>query len=265
MKPLLKWAGAKGWLAPAIRRAWESLGRPRLIEPFMGGLSVALDLEPKRFTGCDNNLHLVNLYAQVQAGLAWDIDLTNTPGHYDMNRHWFNQLCSANGAYIEDDHIAAQLFWYLNRYGFNGLCRFNSRGQFNVPYGRKATVDPPDLTPYRALFTGQWTFMHGDFSCVELTRCDLIYADPPYWGTFAKYTAGGFGWTDHERLVRWLAHHDGPVIASNSAEDKICQLYDSWGFTTRYVAAPQKMHRSRGRTDEIRELIAYRNVDLVIQ
>ncbi len=84
---------------------------------------------------------------------------------------------------------AAALFYYLNRTGYNGLCRFNRRGRFNVPFGQYARITyMRDFSGYRDRLA-RWTFTSGDVEAVPLEQGDFIYADPPYDVEFTQYSA----------------------------------------------------------------------------
>src|SRR5207248_11120739 len=94
---------------------------------------------------------------------------------------------------------AAALFYYLNRTGFNGLCRFNRSGEFNVPFGRYTRIGyTQDFTAYSAVFA-DWTFTNTDVEMVPVERGDFVYADPPYDVEFTQYAKDGFTWDDQER------------------------------------------------------------------
>ena len=133
LKPPLKWAGGKRWLLPHIEPLWRPHQERRYVEPFCGGLAVALGLQPRRTLLNDINPHLVNFYTQLQLGLAVTIPVRNDETLFYRHRKRFNQLV-AEGK--EKTSEAAQLFYYLNRTCFNGLCRFNRSGEYNVPFGK---------------------------------------------------------------------------------------------------------------------------------
>src|SRR5204863_3946664 len=119
---------------------------------------------------------------------------------------------------------AASLFYFLNRTGFNGLCRFNRSGEFNVPFGRYARISyTKDFLPYRDVLA-DWTFTTGDLEAVPLNRSDFVYADPPYDVEFTTYAQGGFSWDDQQRTAEWLAKHRGPVVLVNQATPRIEKL-----------------------------------------
>ena len=131
-RPLLKWAGGKRWQVPHLRTLWAAHAHRRLVEPFCGGLAVTLGLAPSRALLNDANPHLINFYWWVQKGLVTDIEMANDRALFYRHRDRFNELLASGDAGSRE---SAALFYYLNRTGFNGLCRFNRRGLFNVPFG----------------------------------------------------------------------------------------------------------------------------------
>src|SRR4051812_22818852 len=199
--PPLKWAGGKRWQLPYLRPLWQPQSHRRLVEPFAGGLAVTLGLMPDNALLNDTNEHLINFYRWLQAGLKIDIPLENSEKLFYRHRSRFNALVATEQGDTEE---AAALFYYLNRTGFNGLCRFNARGEFNVPFGRyKKIIYRRDFTPYRVVLES-WTLTHGDFGDIVLRTSDFVYADPPYDVEFTKYSKGGFPWEDQVRTAEWL-------------------------------------------------------------
>src|ERR1051325_7427846 len=69
LKPMLKWAGGKRWLLPHLMLLWNAHAEKRLVEPFAGGLAVALGLRPTSALINDINPHLINFYRWVKIGL----------------------------------------------------------------------------------------------------------------------------------------------------------------------------------------------------
>jgi DNA adenine methylase len=238
LRPPLKWAGGKRWLVPRLRELYEPYRDRRLVEPLCGGLAVALGLHPRRALLNDISPHACNFYRRLSAGFCIDLAMRNDERLYYRYRAHFNRLV-ADGA--TESAEAAALFYFLNRTGYNGLCRFNSRGEFNVPFGRYATINyTSDFTDYREAFAG-WTFSNQDFARVRLTASDFIYADPPYDVVFTRYAKEDFGWDDQVRLAEFLARHRGPVVVSNQATDRVIGLYERLGFSLNYLAAPRRI------------------------
>ena len=256
LTPPLKWAGGKRWLLPYLEPLWREHKHRRLVEPFCGGLAITLGLQPQHALLNDANPHLINFYEQVKRGLKLKLEARNDEATYYAHRDRFNQLILRGKARTPE---AAQLFFYLNRTGYNGLCRFNSRGGFNVPFGRYSTINyVRDFTPYQGIFSA-WDFRPGDFEKLNLDPDDFIYADPPYDVEFTSYSSGGFSWEDQERAAEWLAAHPGPVIISNQATPRIIALYERLGFSLRFAAAPRRINSTGDRLDTT-EVIALKGL-----
>ncbi|MDP0491101.1 MAG: Dam family site-specific DNA-(adenine-N6)-methyltransferase [Verrucomicrobiota bacterium JB023] len=253
--PPLKWAGGKRWLVPRLRELWQPFAQQPLIEPFCGGLAVALGLQPRHAILNDANPHLINFYQQVRKGLKLTIEAENDSSIYYEYRDNFNELI---GGEKEKTKKAAQLFYYLNRTGFNGLCRFNRSGLFNVPFGRYRKINyREDFFDYQELFAN-WSFSCGDFERLSLPAGSLIYADPPYDVEFTQYSAGGFDWNDQIRLAEWLSSHEGPVILSNQMTPRIRELYGDLGFRMESLEAPRRIS-CNGDRQPAREVLATLN------
>jgi DNA adenine methylase len=256
LRPPLKWAGGKRWLVPYLRRLWKPYREWRLVEPMCGGLAVALGLRPQRALLNDLNPHNVNFYRWLARGLQLDIEMRNERDLYYAHRARFNELIARGEA---ESREAAQLFYYLNRTGYNGLCRFNRRGEFNVPFGSHETINyARDLTSYSEAMSG-WCFQIGDFEALELRSGDFVYADPPYDVEFTQYSKEAFGWAEQVRLAEWLAQHSGPVVLSNQATQRIKRLYRDLGFKLELMEAPRMISCNGDRT-KATEVIATRGL-----
>jgi DNA adenine methylase len=257
VRPPLKWAGGKRRLIVHLAPLWLPYRDRRLVEPFCGGMAVALGLLPTRALLNDINPHVMNFFRWLRRGLVIDLVMENEAACYYAHRSRFNSLIAAGRT---ESHEAAALFYYLNRTGYNGLCRFNRAGQFNVPFGSHSVINYiRDFRPYRPVLAG-WDLSAGSFDSLELAPGDFIYADPPYDVEFVNYTPGGFSWEDQVRLAHWLARHQGPVVVSNQATPRILALYHALGFTVRTLRAPRMISRTGDRTPAL-EILATRNLD----
>jgi DNA adenine methylase len=256
VKPPLKWAGGKRWQVPYLEPLFAKYPDSRLVEPFCGGLAVATGLLPSRALLNDVNPHVINFYQWLKKGLVVTLEMANDRTHYYQARARFNELLSTGKGNTAG---AASLFYYLNRTGYNGLCRFNSKGGFNVPFGSYKTINyRTDFSDYREAFKG-WMFTCMDFEQLELEPGDFVYADPPYDVDFTHYSKGGFGWEEQERAAEWLSQHKGPVVLSNQATPLIVKLYRSLKFNVRFLEAPRRISCTGDRTPAP-EVLATRNV-----
>src|SRR5947208_16247196 len=116
LRPALKWAGGKRWQVPHLQPIWEPHSHRRLVEPFCGGLAVALGLRPERALLNDANPHLINFYEWLKRGLKISIEMANDQKLFYEHRERFNQLLRARR---DQTREAASLFYYLNRTGYN--------------------------------------------------------------------------------------------------------------------------------------------------
>jgi len=200
----------------------------------------------------DLNPHLINFYLQVQRGLQVTVEMHNDEQLFYRHRQRFNELV---GQGKSQNTETAQLFYYLNRTCFNGLCRFNQSGAFNTPFGRHTTINyATGFSALRAVIR-DWVFTSTDVSLMQVEPDDFVYADPPYDVEFTSYSAGGFGWEDQVRTAEWLATQRGPVVLSNQATNRIVKLYRKLGFALRFLNGPRRIS-CNGDRQTAREVLA---------
>ena len=134
MKPFLKWAGGNYRLIDRIQSVLPAGNR--LIEPFVGSGAVFLNTNYKSNLLTDSNPDLINLFKNLQNEgqnfinycSSFFVPENNNELAFYQFREEFNTTT--------DIRKKSALFGYLNRHCFNGLCRYNSKGGFNVPFGR---------------------------------------------------------------------------------------------------------------------------------
>ena len=186
-KPL-KYAGGKtGKVSDIVKVLFDNSGKTRFVEPFVGGLGMTMTVMPKEAILNDFNPYVINLYQCIQRGLSCgDMEMKNDQEFYYQMREKFNAGAEEYLEYGDFTSITpedmALIFYYMNRTGYNGLCRFNKSGRFNVPYGhRKSTeyvANFDNLTP----ILEDWEFSTGDFSNLGLkisNSTDFIYCLTP--------------------------------------------------------------------------------------
>ena len=254
--PALKWAGGKRWLLPHLRPLWQPFAERRLVEPFVGGMGVVLGLNPRQALVGDINEHLTNFYQWLQRGLRIAFDMRNEETAFYEARSRFNQLIRSGEQRSAE---AAGLFYYLNRTCFNGLCRFNGKNEFNVPFGRYKKINyTRDFTPYQSTLN-QWEVRQGDFGQIMVQADDFLYIDPPYDTPFTQYSKEDFTWDDQVRLVQWLQLTTVPMVVTNQATPRILALYTGAGFRVTTLLAPRRIASSGDRTPAL-EMLATKNI-----
>lgn len=265
LTPFLKWCGSKRhpYIVEKVRPIWEANKDRLWVEPFLGsgGLPLALGVEQGIFA--DVNHHLIDLWRWVQTDGLVKEKFINTEVNYYIVRREFNRLVGKVEDLQELDSkwkgVKSQLFYYLNQTGYNGLCRFNNKGEFNVPFGRDAKGNPKkinylkDFSLWRNVVS-DWLFWRKDFkeTLALIPNDAFIYCDPPFFNTFTQYSGKSFTEKDQLELVRLLAKHKGVVIASNSPEMEVA--YQAYGFKTELIEAPRSVScngKSRGKQLEL--------------
>lgn len=219
-RAFLKWAGGKYNLVDAIKQHLPD--SELLIEPFVGAGSVFLNTDFQHYQLNDINADLINLYQLVKAeterfvadARSLFIASTNQREAYIALRQQFNQSVDA--------YERALLFLYLNRHGYNGLCRYNLSGKFNVPFGSYKKPYFPQAELYffaekaqRAVFScsGYQQLMQ------DAVAGSVIYCDPPYvplskTASFTSYARQGFDLDDQAQLANLAeqAQQRGAVV-----------------------------------------------------
>lgn len=226
IRSFLKWTGSKHDLISELRKTLPTGGR--LVEPFAGSCTVALNTNYAANLLADINPDLINLYKQVinDPGLfiamarPYFVPAFNTKEKYNKTKLAFN---SGQFPALE----AAAAFLYLNRHGFNGLCRYNRQGAFNVAFGSyKKPYFPENEIRAFATKLASAEFVAADYlqTLKQVRAGDVVYCDPPYIPTsdtanFTEYSGRKFTAADHHALIaklNELARQGVPVIVSNS-------------------------------------------------
>lgn len=240
----------------------------RFIEPFVGSGVVFVNTEYNEYVIGDVNKDLMSLYyyiSKLQDGSEFDNFLDrlnllfscgNNEGHYNKIREAFNS----------SDYNRHEQFIYLNRHGFNGLCRYNKNGKFNVAFGQYKHVYFPDkeLTFYNEKLKQVNEFKWGNFQgCFNGTGVgDVVYCDPPYVPLnktgFTNYFGNQFVMSDQKALVDCAisARNRGAVVLiSNHDLEATRELYKD---ATKIVSFPVRRSISvkKETRGEVLELVA---------
>lgn len=269
IKTPLKWVGSKARLMPQLREHLPE-GK-RLVEPFAGSCAVMMNTDYDEYLIADVNPDLIGFY---RAAAADPLDLI------ERSERLFKTFNSEHGYYDsrdsfnhdDDPEWRAALFLFLNRHGFNGLCRYNKAGHFNVPYGKyKQPYFPEDEIKAFAEKAKRATFVCASYSVtLDMVRdgYDVVYCDPPYLTESANFTAyhsRGFNHMDQGRLARGLrrlARRGISVVASNSDLEMVHYLYA--GFEAVRINAPRSVGASAASQKSAAELILKSPLDSIV-
>lgn len=270
---LLRWAGAKGWLVPRLRQ--ETIGASRYLEPFLGSGAIFLNLDSHLVCfGGDENRELIEALIEVRDSLEGVLDhlaeFENDSATFYEVRSWDREA-----GFLErsPSQRAARLI-FLNHTCFNGLYRVNSRGYFNVPFGKRKTQleDLPEritstsrVLRSRRELAGEENLLMGDYQVMlnMATRGDFFYLDPPYIGDVGKrdfvfYTAAGFHMISAISLLEWMADVRSTgvrAMLSNTASDGYVEKARELGLTVEKKEQRRQIGASNSSRGDVTELI----------
>lgn len=206
-RAFLKWAGGKYSLSDVIAKILPK--EERLIEPFVGAGSIFLNTNYAHYILNDINQDLINLYKILQtkpdafiedAKVLFSEENNQSDTYYQLRAEFNNS---------DDSYFRSLVFLYMNRHGYNGLCRYNKSGGYNVPFGKyKRPYFPEQELNFFADKAQQATFVCEGYrkTFARAQAGDVIYCDPPYvplskTASFTSYAGNGFGLDEQADLA----------------------------------------------------------------
>jgi DNA adenine methylase len=251
--PFVKWVGGKRQLAQEITSRLP-LSFARYFEPFSGGGAILFELMPKNAVVSDLNGELINCYQVIRDDVWSLVELLKTSV---VSESFFYQIRGLDPQLLSKVERAAR-FIYINKAGFNGLYRENSKGQVNTSYGHNPKAKIFDksnlLAVSQYLNWANITFIHSGYEHIEskVKRGDFVYFDPPYiplsaTANFTSYTAKGFGYEDQSALAglfRQLHNKGVYLMMSNSNTPLTKDLYK--GFDIDVVVTRRSINCDAG-------------------
>ena len=242
-RSFLRWAGSKQRLLPQLVPYLPSSFNT-YFEPFLGAGALFFLLQPPNARLGDMCAPLVETYRSVASHHLAIHDLLSTMDILDRDEYY-----RIRAAHPTNAVKAAARFIFLNRGAWNGLYRVNTRGEFNVPYGRPRSPNIIDLQNLRAcanlLSRPTVSVSVSDFETLasEAKSGDFVYFDPPYVtghnnNGFIDYNQKLFSWSDQVRLAALaerLRKRGVHVMVSNAEHEAIIALYPNFrvGSVTR--------------------------------
>jgi len=263
--PFLKWAGGKRQLISQMHRYFPK-NFNKYIEPFIGGGAVFFYLKPKFSIIIDINEELINCYKVVKNNVKELIELLKTRKN---EKNYYYKIRALDRNLEKYDKLSniekASRMIYLNKCCYNGLYRVNSKGEFNVPFGKYKNPNFCDeknlLAVSKAL--GNVKIILGSFEkCLDYTeKGDFVYFDPPYHpisktSSFTSYTKENFGKESQIKLFKVFKKLDelgGKLMLSNSYNVYIKNLYQNYKTIT--LDARRVINCNAAKRGKIKELL----------
>lgn len=266
-RAFLKWAGGKYGLVEDIQRHLPPARK--LVEPFVGAGSVFLNTDYDQYLLADINPDLINLYNLIKArpeeyiseAKRWFVADNNRKEAYLSIRAEFNKT--------DDVMYRSLAFLYMNRFGFNGLCRYNKKGGFNVPFGSyKKPYFPEAELEFFAEKAKKATFVCEGYpeTFRRARKGSVVYCDPPYaplsnTANFTSYAGNGFTLDDQAALAdiaeRTATERGIPVLISNHDTTLTRRLYH--GADLSVVKVKRTISRNGSGRNKVDELLALFN------
>ncbi len=245
MKPIIKWTGGKRRELPIIKAYMPSF--KRYFEPFLGGGACFFGINAKEAHLNDVSTDLISFYQCVKdrdTDFFSELDKVGEQQKENpklMSSIYYNARDTFNHRNGESKGERASLFFILREYGYSGLIRFNSKGEFNVPYGQAYTkkfitkkTDVIKSDDMQGKLQG-CKFYNEDFEAFlgrfTFSEEDFIFLDPPYLTTFSDYDMSPFGIEDHERLADYLKQTKAKFMTVIKSTPEIDDMYS--GFNVR--------------------------------
>ncbi len=266
IRPPLKWAGGKYRILDEIKEMLPEGNR--LIEPFVGSGVVFLNTKYERYTLNDKNEDLIIFYKILKKEGIRFINYcrrffdqkTNTSDKYYEFREKFNAI-------NDNDSQKSALFLYLNKHGYNGLCRYNASGKLNVPFGRyKNTYFPIQEMQLFWKKSKRAALKTKDFESImrEASPGDVIYCDPPYvplsnTSNFTSYSAGGFDADEQIRLAsvaKQVADNGVSVLISNHLTSFTEKIYADANSRNTSLSVRRLISCHANKRENVKEILA---------
>ena len=231
-RPFLRWAGGKRWLVPQLPQILGDLTFNAYHEPFLGAGSIFLGLSHSgRSFLSDLNAELIETYIQVRDNAR------AVAGELEQHRNDEEYYYDLRATKPDSPVARAARFIFLNHTSYNGIFRVNLRGDYNVPFGRRAPQMPTesDLMVVSERLKDSVVYS-ADFSeCIgHVSSGDLVFLDPPYtvahnYNGFVRYNQKLFSWEDQTRLsalIDVIKSRDAYYMLTNAAHSSIAELFD---------------------------------------
>ncbi|OAQ21526.1 DNA adenine methylase [Thermosulfurimonas dismutans] len=268
LKPFLRWVGGKRWLTA---RYGDIFPREfnRYIEPFLGSGAVFFYLLPEKAILGDINEDLILTYEALREDWRRVYDLLKV--HH--GRHSRDYYIRIRRERPEGLFERAAWFLYLNSACFNGLCRYNLRGEFNAPIGKEIKpLPPPEFWEEVSRALQAADLRVSDFEAlVDLAgEGDFLFIDPPYAlpekGGFKDYVLKAFGWEDQERLLKALSRaleRGAVILGTNVFHEGLVEMYrEVFGENLALVERVSSLAAKREGRGRYREFIFWGNLEI---
>jgi DNA adenine methylase len=226
MNPVLKYRGGKSREIHHFSQ-YIPANYDRYVEPFLGGGAVFFYMEPDNAVLNDLNSRLIAFYTQIRDEYPlMRKQLNNLQNKYEKNQMEFKKLKLESPDEIvpnanedlyykmrekynspDDTYLEGVVYFFINKTAYSGMIRYNSNGEYNVPFGRYPNFNTRLLTEQHSTLLKNAKIYNLDYAEIfdMTTENDFVFLDPPYDCVFNDYgnidMMNGFDEEQHKRLA----------------------------------------------------------------
>lgn len=226
LSPIIKWSGGK---KDEIKKFIDYIPKTydTYLEPFIGGGAVYFHINPKKAVISDVHTELIDFYQSIKKGYSNEI-YKFMKEHPNQEEIYYKVRSYKPSNKLEN----AQRFYYLRKTCFRGMLRYNSKGEFNIPYGRYKNYNFEDINnkEYENLLRNT-EILHKDFKYIfdnYNLKNNFMFLDPPYDSEFTDYGYCSFGKEEHKKLAKCFKETDIKCLMIIGKTKFISELYDGY-------------------------------------
>lgn len=226
LSPIIKWSGGK---KDEIKNFIDYIPKTydTYLEPFIGGGAVYFHINPQKAVINDVHTELVDFYKSIKNGYS-DKIYKFMEEHPNQEKIYYKVRSYKPSNQLEN----AQRFYYLRKTCFRGMLRYNSKGEFNIPYGRYKNYNFEDIKnkEYEKLLKNT-EVLNKDFKYIfdnYNSANNFMFLDPPYDSEFTDYGYCSFGKEEHKKLAKCFKETNIKCLMIIGKTKFISQLYDGY-------------------------------------
>ncbi len=247
MKPVIKYQGGKSKELPLIKQMLPQQFN-RVVEPFCGGAAVSFELQTPALLS-DINSMVINLYKVLQSDdylqVLNHIKKVGTYEHDALQKEYYTARDVINNQHNHSPITLAISYIIVRQLCFSGMERYNTNGDFNVPFGHYKRLSC-NLSPDHHMFLKKCDVRLSSFVDVfkDVTSNDFVFIDPPYLDRLG-YTQGDGGDSLHEELAQCLKSTDAKWMIIHSDHTFYRESYKDFNIMDKDFAYAQRFGKEK--------------------
>lgn len=226
LNPIIKWSGGK---KDELKHILSHIPNKYnlYLEPFIGGGAVYFHLNPNKSVISDVHKELIDFYQSIKNGNSEEI--YKFMKEHPNEEETYYKVRAYNNKDVLDN---AKRFYYLRKTCYRGMLRYNSNGQFNIPYGRYKTYnyeeiknkDYENILKNTEIFNKSFEYIFENYNNKE----NFMFLDPPYDSEFTDYGYCSFGKEEQRKLAKYFKETNIKCLMIIGKTPLIEELYSDY-------------------------------------